>query len=94
MYSKYKNVVSVISFSCTRVLSQFEGWVGWGGHLTYLDLHFIVEEDVAQLQVSVDDSIVVQVLDPFEHLCHEVASLGLSDSLTTLVQLQQGLEET
>lgn len=31
--------------------------------ITYLDVHVIIEEDVAQFQVSVDDSVVVQVLD-------------------------------
>lgn len=36
--------------------------------LTYLDLHVIIEEDVAQFQVSVDDSVVVQVLHTFEQL--------------------------
>lgn len=62
------------------------------GKITYLDLHVIIEEDVAQFQVSVDDSVAVQVLDPLEQLCHVVAGLGLSHSLTTLVQLQQGLK--
>lgn len=61
--------------------------------ITYLDLHVIIEEDVAQLQVSVDDSVVVQVLDTLEQLCHVVASLWLSHGLTPLVQLQQGLKE-
>lgn len=59
---------------------------------TYFDLHVIVKEDVSQFQVSVDDSVVVQVLDTLEQLCHVVASLGLSHSLTTLVQLQQRLK--
>ena len=61
-------------------------------NFTYLDLHVIIEEDVSQLQVSVDDPVVVQVLDTFEQLCHVVASLRLSHSLTTLVELQQGLK--
>lgn len=60
--------------------------------ITYFDLHVIVKEDVSQFQVSVDDSVVVQVLDTLEQLCHVVASLGLSHSLTTLVQLQQRLK--
>lgn len=60
--------------------------------ITDLDIHVIVEEDVAELQVSVDDSVGVQVLDTFEQLGHVVASLWLSHSLTPLVQLQQGLK--
>lgn len=59
--------------------------------ITYLDLHVIIKKDVSQLQISVDDSVVVQVLDTLEQLCHVVASLWLSHSLTTLVELQQGL---
>lgn len=61
--------------------------------ITYLDLHVVIEEDVAQLQVSVDDSVVVQVVDTLEQLSHVVAGLRLSDSLTPLVQLQQGLKQ-
>lgn len=61
--------------------------------LTDFDLHVVVEEDVPQLQVSVNDPVVVQVMDPFEKLCHVVASFRFSHSLTALVQLQQGLEE-
>jgi hypothetical protein len=33
-----------------------------------LDLHLIVEEDVAQLQVPVDDLVLVQVLAPQQYL--------------------------
>lgn len=38
-----------------------------------------------------DHFVVVQVLDTLEQLSHVVSGLGLCDSLTTLVQLQQGL---
>lgn len=60
--------------------------------ITYLDLHVIVEEDVSKFQVSVDDSVVVQVMDALQQLCHVVASLGLSHGLPTLVKLQQRLQ--
>lgn len=60
--------------------------------ITYLDLHVIVEEDVSKFQVSVDDSVVVQVMDALQQLCHVVASLGLSHCLPTLVKLQQRLQ--
>lgn len=62
------------------------------GEITYFDFHVIIEEDVAQFQVPVDDSVVVQVLDTIEQLGHVVASLRLSHSLTTFVQLQQRLK--
>lgn len=62
-------------------------------NLTDLDLHVVIEEDVPQLQVSVNDSVVVQVMDSLQKLGHVVAGFRLSHSLATLVQLQQGLEE-
>lgn len=61
--------------------------------LTDLDLHVVIEEDVPQLQVSVNDSVVVQVMDSLQKLGHVVAGFRLGHSLATLVQLQQGLEE-
>lgn len=60
---------------------------------TYLDFHVVVEEDVPQFQVSVDDLVAVQIMDPFQQLGHVVASLRLRDRLPALVQLQQGLEK-
>lgn len=62
------------------------------GVVTDLGIHVFVEEDVAQFQVSVDDLVVVQVLDSSEHLHHVVPSLRFSHSLTTFVQLQQRLQ--
>lgn len=61
--------------------------------LTDLDLHVVIEEDVPQLQVSVNDSVVVQVMDSLQKLGHVVAGFRLRHSLATLVQLQQGLGE-
>lgn len=63
-----------------------------GGHLTYFDLHVVVEEDVPQLQVSVNDFVLVQIIDSLQKLCHEVASFRFSHGFTTLVQLQQRLK--
>lgn len=65
--------------------------LSWGD-LTYFDLHVVVEEDVPQLQVSVNDFVLVQIMDSLQKLCHEVASLRLSHSFATLVQLQQRLK--
>ena len=42
-----------------------------------LYLHVLVQEEVAQLQVAVNDRVVVHVLDPREDLHHVVARLGL-----------------
>ena len=53
------------------------------------DLHIFIEEDVAELEIAVDDLVVVEVLDSQEDLVHEVASLRLRDGLAPLVQLHQ-----
>lgn len=60
--------------------------------ITYLDVHVIIEEDVAQFKISVDDSVFVQEVDTLQQLGHVIASFGLGHSLTTLVKLQQGLK--
>lgn len=62
--------------------------------LTNLDLHILVEEEVAQLEIAVDDAVVVEVLAALDGLAHEVARLRLRHCLTALVQLQQRLQET
>jgi len=56
------------------------------------DFHVVVEEQVAQLQVAVDHSIVVQVLAGGDNLEHVVSGFWLSDSSSSLVQLHQRLE--
>ncbi len=54
-----------------------------------LELHVVVEEQVAQLQVTVNDFVVVQVLTSQDDLTHKIAGLGLSDGLTSLVHLHE-----
>ena len=56
--------------------------------LTYLDLHFLIEEEVAQLEVAVDDSVIVEVLAALDGVTHEVAGLGFRHCLSPLVQFQ------
>lgn len=60
--------------------------------LTNLDLHVITEEQVAQFEVTVDDPVVVEVVDTLDGLTHEVSRLRLGHSLPALVQLQKRLE--
>lgn len=62
--------------------------------LTNLDLHVLVEEEVAQLEIAVDDAVVVEVLAALDGLAHKVARLGFRHGLATLVQLEQRLEDT
>ena len=54
-----------------------------------LALHVVVEEDVAQLEVSVDDLVLVEVENSKENVSHEVSSLRLGDCLPSLVKLHQ-----
>lgn len=60
--------------------------------ITNLEIHVIIQEEIAQFQISVDDSVVVQILDSLQQMDHVVTCLGLSHSFTTLMQLQQGLK--
>ena len=39
---------------------------------TYTDLHVVVEKDVSEFEVSVDDLVLVEVLDAEQDLVHEV----------------------
>ena len=55
-----------------------------------LDLHGVVEEDVAELEVPVDDLVGVEILDAGEQLMHEVPRLWLRDGLASFVELHQG----
>ena len=43
-------------------LLTIEVELGGESEITELDLHFVVEEEVTQLQVSVDDAVLVEVL--------------------------------
>ena len=53
-------------------------------------LHVIVEKDVTELEISMDDLVLVEVLDAQEDLLHEVSRLRLGDGLSPLVQLHHG----
>lgn len=68
----------------------------WGGvpALTDLHLHVVAEEEVAQLEVAVDDAVAVQVLAAQDGLPQVVPHLGLAQRLPPLVQLQQRLRGT
>lgn len=55
-----------------------------------LELHVVVQKQVAQLQVSVNDFVVVQVLAREHYLPHEVARLGLRDRFAPLVHFHEG----
>ena len=47
--------------------------------VSYLAFHVIIEEDVAELEISVDDLVLVEVEDASQDMVHEVSRLWLSD---------------
>ena len=55
--------------------------------ITDLDLHLVVEEEVAQLQISVDDAMTVEVLDSGADLVDIALDLELVQSLTSAQKL-------
>lgn len=58
------------------------------------NLHLIIEEEVAELQVAMDNVALVEVLDAEQQVLQEVACLRLGDGLAPLVQLHQTLRHT
>jgi len=57
------------------------------------DLHVqqIVEEEIAQLQISMDNAVIVQVLNALDYLVNVVAAFELRNAFPTFVQLHHGL---
>ena len=58
-----------------------------------LDVHMLVEEQVAQFQIPMDDLLSVQVLKPLQHLQHEVLHLALREPALSLYQIVEGLSK-
>lgn len=48
-------------------------------------LHVVVEEEIPELQVSVDNVVLVQVVARQHHLADKVATLGLCDGSSPFV---------
>ena len=63
--------------------------LGGQAKVSDLALHVIIEEDVSQLEVSVDDLVVVEVEDASQNVIHEVSGLWLGDCLPPLMKLHQ-----
>ena len=57
--------------------------------ITNLDLHLVVEEQVAELQISVDDTVTVQVLHDRAELVHVALDLKFVKSLPSSQKLVQ-----
>lgn len=59
--------------------------------LTYFHLQILVQEEVAQLEISVNNAVSMQVLAAKDDLTQIVAGLGLGECFPPLVQLQERL---
>ena len=59
--------------------------------ITQFDLHFVVEEEVAKFEVTVDDSVRVKVLEGGNNLGCVALHLQFVESLTALEQLVHAL---
>lgn len=82
----------VVRRSAQRLLA-FPFVLNFGGQpkVTDLDVQLVVQEQIAQLQISVDDVLIVQILDSRQHLVDVVPALVIGDDLTALVQLHHRL---
>ena len=70
------------STDCSLPLSV-ELKLGSQTEVTNLDLHLVVEEQVAELEISVDDTVAVQVLDGCADLIDVALDLKFVQSLSS-----------
>lgn len=47
--------------------------------ITHFDLHVVVEKNVGQFEVSVDDLVLVHVLNSLDYLSHELSDIFETD---------------
>ena len=59
--------------------------------VTYLDLHLIVEEQVTELEITMDDAMRVEILQSINHLLSVAFDLQLVESLSALQQFIHAL---
>ena len=57
-------------------------------------VHFIAEEEIAEFEISMNDFVVVQILDAQRDLLHEISRLGLRNRLAPLVQFHERAAST
>jgi hypothetical protein len=61
--------------------------------VTDLDVHVIVEKQVTKFEISMDNLSIVEVNAANQNLFHVVSNLRFCESLSSFVQLHQGLFE-
>lgn len=55
-----------------------------------LDMQVVVQEEIAELEIAMDDFVVVQVFDPADNLMDVVAAFVFSNDFSALMQLHHG----
>lgn len=83
------NIVRGTANSTFALPIEFE--FGSKTEITYLYLHSVVQEQVTKLEISMDDSVTVQVLDSAAYLIQIALYLDLVESLTSPQQLVERL---
>ena len=66
--------------------------LGGQPEVSKLDLHVLVEEEIAELEVAVDDLVLVQVLERVDDLGEVALHLDLGEPLAALDELVEGLQ--
>lgn len=56
-----------------------------------LDLHLVVKEEIAQLEISMNDAVTVEVLDGGADLVYVALNFKLVEALASAEQLVEGL---
>ena len=59
--------------------------------ITYFDLHLVVEEEISEFEISVDDSVTVQVFHSGADLVYVALDFELVKALTATQQFVEGL---
>ena len=59
--------------------------------IAHLHLHILIQEQIAQLKVSMDDLLAVEVFQRMQHLQQIILNLGLTQLTLPLQQIIQSL---
>ena len=78
------------STDCALLLAV-EIELGGQAEVAQLDLHLVVEEQVAQLQISMDDSVLVQVLQSMDNLSRVALHFKFMQALSSFQKLIHAL---
>ena len=84
----WRNIIWCTAYCASFLVFKLE--LGRQTEITRLHLHLLVQEEVAQLQISMDHSMLVHVLDGLKDLLAVALDLELGEPLAALDLLIQG----